>query len=161
MAILPNIDRRQLLISAPTVALAAISPNITHGEALGKSEIAQATEAPSSIEAQTSNLDNVTVLRLREIAERNRIRLEAGLPLLSVAKELRRLKEAADTERFRKFAYAHRKRVYDKMLARTRRQFGDPNWAPSGVLSGGGMWLNVQVDGQVMKLYRRIPVAGM
>jgi hypothetical protein len=68
------------------------------------------------------------------------------------------MKEAADTEKFREFADAHRKRVYNKMLARMRRQCGDLNWAPTGLLSGGGMWFNVQVDRQVRKLYRRIAV---
>jgi hypothetical protein len=161
MTILPNIDRRQLLISAPTVAVAGIARNITHGKVLAKSEIAQPTEALSSIEAQTSNFDNVTVLRLREIAGRNRIRQDAGLPLLSVAKELRRMKEAADTEKFRKFADAHRKRLYDKMLARARRRCGDPNWTPTGMLSGGGIWFNIQVERQARKLYGRIAVAKM
>jgi hypothetical protein len=154
MAILPNIDRRQLLISAPTVALAGISPNITHGEALAKSEIAQPTEAPSSIEAQSSNFGNVTVLRLREIAERNRIRLEAGLPLLSVPKELRRMKEAADSEKFRSFGHAYRERVHDKMLRQERMGRRDPNWTPSGVLSGGGLRFSAQMDDQMRKLYQ-------
>jgi hypothetical protein len=160
MAILPNIDRRQLLISAATVPLAGIAPNIARGEALAKSEIAQPTKmlSLSSADVEHLNFDRVTVLRLRDVAERNRIRLEARLPLLSVAKELRRIKEAADTEKFRKFADAHRKRLYNKMLARARRRCGDPNWAPTGLLSGGGMWFNVQVDRQVRKLYRRIAV---
>jgi hypothetical protein len=93
MTILPNIDRRQLLISAPTVALAGIAPNIKHGK------------------------------------------------------------------KFRKFADAHRKRLYNKMLARARRRCGDPNWAPTGMLSGGGLWLNIQAERQARKLYRRIAVA--
>jgi hypothetical protein len=63
------------------------------------------------------------------------------------------MKEVADTEKFRKFADAHRKRLYSKMLAGARRGCGDPNWAPSGVLSGGGMWFNIQVERQARKLY--------
>jgi hypothetical protein len=160
VAILPDVNRRQLLTSTATLAIAGITPNIPHGEALAKSEIAQPTEAPSSIEAPTSNFDNVTVFRLREIAERNCIRQDAGLPLLSVAKELRRMKEAADTD-FRKFADAHRKRLYNKMLARARRRCGDPNWTPTGMLSAGGIWFNIQVERQTRKLYGRIAVAGM
>jgi hypothetical protein len=60
---------------------------MAHTEALAKSEIPQPTQAssPSPTEAQAWNFDTATVLRLREIAERNRIRQEAGLPLLSVA----------------------------------------------------------------------------
>jgi hypothetical protein len=163
MATLPNINRRQLLTSAATITVAGIAPNIAHTEALAKSEVAQPTKALSlpSREAQAQNFDTVTVLRLREIAERNRIRQEAGLPLLSVAKELRRMKEAADTEKFRKFSDAHRKRICEKMLTRMRRQCGDPNWTPTGMLSGGGMGFSGQVDRQVRKLYQRIAATGM
>jgi hypothetical protein len=163
VAILPDFNRRQLLTSAATITVAGIAPNIPHTEELAKSEIAQPTKALSlsSAGAQPCNFDSVTVLRLQEIAERNRIRLEAGLPLLSVPKELRRMKEIADTERFRKFADAHRKRVYNKMLARIRRRCGDPNWAPTGMLSSGGMWFDAQVDRQLRKLYRRIAVIGV
>jgi hypothetical protein len=162
MAILPNINRRQLLTSAATIAVAGIAPDIAHAEALAKSDIAQPTKAllPPSTQAQARNFGTVTVRRLREIAERNRIRQEAGLPLLSVAKQLRRMKEATDTEKFRMFADAHRKRVYDKMLARVRRRCGDPNWAPTGMLSGGGLRFGAQVDEQMRKLYRRIAVPG-
>jgi hypothetical protein len=145
-----------LLTSTATIAVAGIAPNIPHTEGyLAKSEIAQPTKVSSLSSAAAEPFDSVTVLRLREIAERNRIREEAGLPILSVPKELRRMKEAADTEKFRKFADAHRKRVYDKMLARTRRRCGDPNWAPTGMLSGGGMWFDIHVERQTRKLYPR------
>jgi hypothetical protein len=141
------------LTSAATVTVAGIAPNIAHS----KSEIAQPTQALAqpSTEAQAQNFAPVTVLRLREIAERNVIRQEAGLPLLSAPKELRRMKEAADTEELRKFSDAHRKRVHDKMLARIRRRYGDPAWSPTGMLSGGGLWFGTQVDEQMRKLYGR------
>ena len=73
------------------------------------------------------------------------------------------MKEAADAEKFKAFADAHRKRLEDKMLGRVRRQSGDPNWVPNGVLSGGGLWFGAQVDRQLRMLYRRttrIRVAG-
>jgi hypothetical protein len=70
------------------------------------------------------------------------------------------MKEVADTERFREFADAHRKTVYIKMLARMRRRCGVPNWAPTGMLSGGGMCFAAQVEKQIRKLYRRIGVIG-
>jgi hypothetical protein len=73
-----------------------------------------------------------------------------------VPNELRRMKEAADAEKFRKFADAHRKRVYAKTLARARRRSGDLNWTPTGMLSGGGMLFGGQVDRQLRKLYARI-----
>jgi hypothetical protein len=157
VAILLNFDRRQLLTSAATITVAGIARDIPHADDLAKSGIPQPTQASSPSPTQC-NFGSVTVLRLREIAERNRIRREARLPLLSVPKELRRMKEVADTERFREFADAHRKTVYIKMLARMRRQSGDPNWAPTGLLSGGGMSCAAQVERQIRKLYRPIGV---
>ena len=61
------------------------------------------------------------------------------------------MKEAADSEKFRTFADAHRKMGYDKMLARVRRHRGDPNWTSTGMLSGGGLWFAAQVDEQTRK----------
>jgi hypothetical protein len=159
MADFPNLSRRQLLTSATTITVAGIAPNVGF-EAHGRSEIAQEVQAlaPPSKEAQAQNFCAVTLLRLREIAERNDARREAGLPLLSVPKELRRMKEVADAEKFRNFAKAHRKRIYQKMLARVRRQCGDPQWAPTGMLSGGGLWFDALVDQQLAKLYCRLGV---
>jgi hypothetical protein len=68
------------------------------------------------------------------------------------------MKEAADAEKFRSFAQAHRGRIYQKMLARVRRQCGDPHWAPTGMLSGGGLWFGARVDEQLRKLYGRLAV---
>jgi rubrerythrin len=159
VAIFPNLSRRQLLSTAAASSFAGIAPNVAF-DAHAKSEIAQQAQAlaPPSMEAQAQKFSAITLRRLREIAERNRVRQEAGLPLLSVPKELRRVKEAADAEKFRNFAEAHRRRVYEKMLARVRRQCCDPQWAPTGVLSGGGLWFDAQVDEQLTKLYRRLAV---
>jgi hypothetical protein len=159
VAIFPNLSRRQLLSTATTITVAEIAPNMEH-EAHARPEIAQQAQAlaPPSKEAQVQEFKGITLLRLREIVERNRVRQEAGLPLLSVPKELRRMKEVADTEKFRNFAEAHRRRIYQKMLARVRRQCGDPQWAPTGVLSGGGLWFGAQVDEQLTKLYCRLAV---
>ena len=68
------------------------------------------------------------------------------------------MKDAADAAKFRSFAEAHRKSVYRKMLARVRRQYGDPHWAPTGVLSGGGLWFGARVDEQLTQLYCRLAV---
>jgi hypothetical protein len=65
-----------------------------------------------------------------------------------------RMKKAADAEKFRKFADAHRNGVYDKMLAQVRGQCGDPNWAPTSMLSA--MWFGAQVNKELSTLYRRI-----
>jgi hypothetical protein len=157
MVVFPDLSRRQLLSSAATITAAGIAPNV---EAHSRSEItqqAQALASPSK-EAQPQRFSVVTSIRLREIAERNRARQEAGLPLLSVAKELRRLKEAVDAEKFRNFVETHRNRIHKKMLARVRRQRGDPQWSPTGVLSGGGLWFDALVDEQLTKLYCRLAV---
>jgi hypothetical protein len=68
------------------------------------------------------------------------------------------MKEAADNEKFRNFAEAHRGRIYQKMVVRARRRCGDPHWAPTGVLSGGGLWFGARVDEQLTQLYCRLAV---
>jgi hypothetical protein len=159
MTILPNLSRRQLLSTAATATAAGIAPNVTF-DAHARSEIAQRAQpmAPPSNEAQVQKFSAVTLLRIREIAERNRFRQEVGLPLLSVPNEVRRMKKAADAEKFRSFAEAHRGRIHEKMLARDRRRRADPHWAPTGVLSGGGLWFGARVDEQLTKLYSRLAV---
>ena len=154
MGIFLDINRRHLLMA--TTILAGVAPIIQRASFIPRSGITNANSLVSSYpEIKPQNFSNITNLRLREIAERNSIRQEAGLPLLSVPKELRRMKEAANAEKFRAFADANRKRVYAKLLGQVRRRFGEPNWTPSGVLSGGGVWFSAQVDQQLRKLYRR------
>jgi hypothetical protein len=51
--------------------------------------------------------------------------------------------------------------MYEKMLARGRGRRGEPNWAPTGMLSGGGLWFGTQVDKQLKKLYQRIAGHGV
>src|SRR5262245_50442947 len=99
-----TVSRRQLLTSTAVGSAAGIAAPIAHTDVLGKSETATPPVAlvPCMMAARTRHFDPVTLFRVGEIAERNRIREEAGLPLLSVAKELRRMKEAADIEKFRK-----------------------------------------------------------
>ena len=84
------LDRRQVLRGA--AAATAI-------RALPASE--RAVAAPQEIEASAnlvawSHFSAATLRRLEEIALRNRLRKEAGLPLLSVVKELRRMKTVED-----------------------------------------------------------------
>jgi hypothetical protein len=91
--------------------------------------------------------------RLEEIAFRNGLRKEAGLPLLSVAKELRRMKTVADEERFRGFVAFHREEVRDDVLKLVRDEIGDPNWRPTGWIVGMGF--QARVDGILRHRYRR------
>ena len=139
-------DRRQLLCGA--AAAAAIS-------GLPASEPAVA--APQEIEAANlaswSQFSIATCSRLEEIAFRNRVRKEAGLPLLSVAKELRRMKMVADEERFRQFAALHREAVWNDVLKIVRHEIGSPNWRPTGWIVGMGF--QARVDGILRHRYQQ------
>src|SRR5580765_2681898 len=76
-----------------------------------------------------------------EIEDRNRIRLEASLPLLSVADELRRRNQFERESDFQRFfeTSSLRKRVEQELLDRIRQVSGNPKWKPTGTLSGGGL----------------------
>jgi hypothetical protein len=56
--------------------------------------------------------------------------------LLSIPKELRRMKMVADVEAFEAFADNHRDAVWDEMLATKGQGRGEPNWRPSGWMEG-------------------------
>jgi hypothetical protein len=75
-----------------------------------------------------------------EIEARNRIRLEAQLPAVPVVTELRRLYQLHRQNDFEEFFRTSliRKRLEGKLLARIRRLRGEPDWRPTGFLSGGG-----------------------
>jgi hypothetical protein len=139
-------DRRQLLCGA--AAAAAIS-------GLPASEPAVA--APQEIETANlsswSHFSTATCSRLEEIAFRNRVRKEAGLPLLSVAKELRRMKMVADEKRFRRFAALHREAVWNDVVKIVREEIGDPNSRPTGCIVGMGF--QARVDGILRDRYQR------
>ena len=94
-------------------------------------------------EAPEWNVCAVTARRLEEIATRNRSRQEAGLPLLSITKELRRMKEAADTAEFEAFAETHGSAVWEEALAPMREAIGDPTWRPRSWMEGMGLQAEV------------------
>jgi hypothetical protein len=82
-----------------------------------------------------------------KIERRNRLRAEVHLPPLSMANELRKLfnaerkHDSAEREaEFESFFNTSplRKRVEARLLARHRRLRQDPEWRPTGFLSGGG-----------------------
>ena len=146
-----TIDRRRLLASAVAVRVASIMPGS------GPADTAPAAVIQSSamaMEAEPANFCAATARRIAEIARRNRLRNEFGLPLLSVAAELRRMKTAADTEKVKRFRMVLREPVFQKMLARARRQWGDPAWTPNGF---GERWqFSREVEIRLKKLYERV-----
>ena len=88
------------------------------------------TKLPTS-ESRAWNVCGRTAPKMEKIAARNRIREEAGLPLLSIPRELRRMKQAADATAFERFAAVHRQSVWEEVLTRLREATGEPNWHPS------------------------------
>jgi hypothetical protein len=131
----PCLDRRQLLASAAALGVGNIpgvetAADVTNsGPAVPVAEIARSETAAWNVCAGTAR-------KIKEIAARNIIRAEAGLPLLSVPQELRRMKEVADAMAFEEFAGRHRQAVWEEVLEPVRRQRGDPNWHPTRLMEG-------------------------
>jgi hypothetical protein len=67
---------------------------------------------------------------LAEIEARNALRRENGLPELSVARELRRMKQQAAEAEFKAFEAVHGRVVFDQVLKERREVFG-ANWKPN------------------------------
>jgi predicted Fe-S protein YdhL (DUF1289 family) len=87
-------------------------------------------------ETPAHNVCAGTARKIEEVAERNRIREEAGLPLLSISKELRKIKNAEIAAEFEDFADQHRQAVWDEVLAPVREARGEPNWRPTRLMEG-------------------------
>jgi hypothetical protein len=127
-----SLDRRQLLTSAALVAATGIVPRYAQVEAANPAELGEAAEMLAW------KVCDATAGRIAEIAKRNRIREEAGLPLLSIAKELRRMKTAEEEAKFEAFAVVHGRAVWDEVLAPERKRRGQPDWRPSSFMEGMG-----------------------
>ena len=88
-----------------------------------------------------------TTRRLMEIARRNEVRREAELPPLSVAKELRHMKQQETEAAFNSFAEPRRAAVLEEILKRCREEIGNPNWKPN--------WMTgMAIANQVRKILR-------
>ena len=145
-----TIDRRRLLASAIALPAASIVPGV---KPAGAAVAAPVRSFAMVLDAEAANFCAVTATRLAEIGRRNCLRNEFGLPLLSVAAELRRMKTAADTEKVKRFRMALRQPVFQP-LARARRQRGDSAWTPNGF---GERWqFSRQVEMRLRKLYERV-----
>jgi len=133
-----SLDRRQLLTTAAAVVtVAGIVP--TRPTEIATPPAAAINLAPVQVsDASALNAYASTARRIEEIIARNRIRAEACLPLLSIPKELRRMKEAADTAEFEAFAAINRQSVLEEVLAPMREAKEQPNWRPIGWMEGLG-----------------------
>jgi hypothetical protein len=86
-----NINRRRLLVSSAALPVAVAASGMPcAAERLTLADVAQPPTVP------TLNVSAAMARRLLEIARRNQIRQEAGLPLLPVVQELRRMKKQED-----------------------------------------------------------------
>ena len=122
-------NRRQLLATVAAIPMSEILPRQVSAGAVPVPSILTSEPSPLNVCAATAR-------RIEEITARNRIRAEACLPLLSISKELRRMKEADDAAAFEAFADANRGTVWDEVLATKRKARGEPNWHPSGWMEG-------------------------
>jgi hypothetical protein len=100
---------------------------------------------------EPANYSAGTARRLIEIARRNEIRREANLPLLSVAKELRNMKEQEELEEFSRFESVHGGAILEEMLKRLREENGNANWRPSFMVA---MCLQSRVHGVLWEQFR-------
>src|SRR6516165_9324911 len=116
-------SRRQLLATVAAIPMSGILPPQVTADAVPVLSIPTSEPSPLKLCAATTR-------RIEEITARNRIRAEACLPLLSISKELRRMKEAADAAEFEAFADVHGGAVWAEVLATKREARGEPNWHP-------------------------------
>ena len=132
-----GLDRRQLLASAAGVAVSSIVPANQTAQGADAAEVFEVVNSQTT-QPTSLNVCAVTARRLEEIARRNKVRAEAGLPLLSITKELRRMKKVDDDAEFDAFAIVHRQAVWDEVLALVRQARGEPKWWPRGWMEGLG-----------------------
>jgi hypothetical protein len=104
-----SINRRRLLTSAATVTATGILPGVKRAAAAAAPDLFQSP--PPTLEVEPGNFCAATARRLVEIALRNELRQKAKLPLLSVPKELRRMKKQEELEEFDRFEAAYGKAV--------------------------------------------------
>ena len=120
-------NRRQLLATVAVIPMCGIVPPQVAADAVPVPSIP--TSEPSPL-----NVCTATARRIEEIIARNRIRAEACLPLLSIPKELRRMKMVDDATEFEEFAARHRQAVWDEVLRPVREAKDDPTWRPTGFM---------------------------
>jgi hypothetical protein len=128
-----SLDRRQWLASAAAVTAAGIVPNAKSAGATNSAQAVKVTKIP---DVPALKVCAGTAQKIQEIASRNIIRAEAGLPLLSIPKELRRMKQVADARKFEEFADQHRQAVCDEVLASARQARGNRQWRPTRLMEG-------------------------
>jgi hypothetical protein len=80
---------------------------------------------------------------IKEVETRNKLRAEAGLPLVSVPKEIEKISKAERYRDFCDWCEANpilRAKVAEEVLATFREERGDLSWVPRGYLNGAGAY---------------------
>jgi hypothetical protein len=92
-----------------------------------------------------------------QIEARNQLRSEVHLPQVAMAQELRKLYTAEHKAAFNTFFNISplRQRVEARLLARIRRQRREPEWKPTGMLSGGGLGFSLHTRKVMRRIWRR------
>jgi hypothetical protein len=126
-----NVDRRCLLISTAAFAAYSIAPGVECAEVASPATEAQPLSGAPGV--QSLDVCAATARRLLEIEGRNEIRRKAQLPLLSIPRELRRMKVQEMSEEFGRFAAAHNKAVWEQLSKRHRDASGNPNRRPNSL----------------------------
>jgi hypothetical protein len=121
------VDRRKLLAAAAAMTAVNTMPTMADAEAVPRP--VQSSALPPGV--QTPKVCAATARRLLEICRRNELRRAAQLPLLSIPKELRRMKQQEELEAFSWFEAAHGPAVWARVLEARRRAEGNPNWRPN------------------------------
>ena len=111
-----SLDRRQLLTSVAVITTARLAPLAESAGPAYPAEAATEATIPAS-DVPALKVCAATAQKIEEIAARNIIRAEAGLPLLSIPRELRRMKQITDAMAFEDFADRHRQAVWEEVLA--------------------------------------------
>ena len=130
-----GLDRRQLLASVAVISTAGLAPIAECAEPPHLAEAATEATIPAS-DVPALKVCAGTAEKIEKIAARNIIRAEAGLPLLSIPKELRRMKTVEDATVFEEFAERHRQAVWEEVLGLVREAKGEPYWCPTGFMEG-------------------------
>jgi hypothetical protein len=131
-----SLDRRQLLATVAVATTVGIAPNAEAAEVANSAQAASVTKTWVSENSPLNVCVGTAARKIQEIAKRNRVRGEAALPLLSIPRELWRIKSAEIAAEFEQFADRHRQAVWDEVLGSMREARGEPNWRPTNLMEG-------------------------
>jgi hypothetical protein len=95
-----------------------------------------------------------------QVKRRNSLRASSGLPLLPVEAEARGAifhdRKLAEDDLWRRFSDRVGNRIFDKALAKARKERCDPSWTPRGSWFNGDPNFFYGVARRTEKLFRRI-----